>query len=348
MLRLPRHSERWLPGYLASRMRAAAGGARLGPPSRLWVGIADHFEPYWRLPGDETALARVRRWRDQWPAIASSHADSAGRRPVYTFFYPQEEYRPQLLDLLAELAQEGFAEVEVHIHHDGEGRQDFLDRMHGFLEALHLRHGLLRRVNGRILFGFIHGNWALDNSLPGGRWCGLNDEITLLRDLGCYADFTMPSGNSPTQARLVNAIYWAVDDPGRPQSYDKGVIVKQGAPGQGDLLMIPGPLGLRWRDRLLPRLETGELASYDPPTAYRVCRWLDLAPRVGADLFLKLYAHGAQEAHMEALLGGGLDTLFRALAVETRRRGLELQYVSAWDMYRAVIAAAMAQSNMGS
>jgi hypothetical protein len=48
-----------------------------------------------------------------------------------------------------------------------------------------------------IRFGFIHGNWALDNSLPHGKSCGLDSEIALLRDLGCYGDFTMPSGASP-------------------------------------------------------------------------------------------------------------------------------------------------------
>ena len=33
-------------------------------------------------------------------------------------------------------------------------------------------------------------------SLPDGRWCGLNNELILLRDLGCYADFTLPSAPS--------------------------------------------------------------------------------------------------------------------------------------------------------
>jgi hypothetical protein len=74
---------------------------------------------------------------------------------------------------------------------------------------------------------------VLDNSLPGDRFCGLNNEITLLRDLGCYADFTMPSGASPTQARLINTIYWAVDDPDKPKSYDTGVPVIPGATANG-------------------------------------------------------------------------------------------------------------------
>jgi hypothetical protein len=234
----------------------------------------------------------------------------------------------------------GIADVDVHIHHDGEGQQNFVDRMSGFIEALVTRHGLLRLSHGRPVFGFIHGNWALDNSRPDGRWCGLNNEITLLRDLGCYADFTMPSGNSPTQSRTVNTIYWVCDDPLKPRSYDRGVAVKPGVPGAGDLLMIPGPLGLRWAERLKPRLETGEIACQDLPTPCRVQRWLDLAPRIGSDIFIKLYTHGAQERHSSALLlQGGLERLFTLLVEGCRRYGHQLRYVSTWEMRQAVDAA---------
>ena len=261
--------------------------------------------------------------------------------PKYTFFFPQEEYRPYFIEPLAELTRAGLADVEIHIHHDGEGQQNFQDRISGFQEVLFRRHGLLRKdKSGRIVFGFIHGNWALDNSRPDGRWCGLNNEITLLRELGCYADFTMPSGSSPTQARTVNIIYWAVDDPEEPRSYDTGHRVMPGRNAEGDLLMIPGPFGIRWSDRLVPRLETGELAGYDWPTPYRVRRWLDLAPRIGRDIFIKLFTHGAQERNSAMLLGGGLDQLFGLLAAECGRRGYELRYVSAWEMRMAVDGAA--------
>jgi hypothetical protein len=30
-------------------------------------------------------------------------------------------------------------------------------------------------------------------------FCGVNGEIALLRDLGCYADFTMPAIPGPSQ-----------------------------------------------------------------------------------------------------------------------------------------------------
>ena len=335
-MRLPRHAELWFPGYVRNRLaqRAAPSG------SRVWVVIADHWEPYRGNASDETAAARFTAWMQHWPRIAARHADSTGRPPQYTFFYPQEEYRCRFLDALAEMKSRGIADVEIHIHHDGEGERNFVDRMSGFIETLATRHGLLRKHGGRNVFGFIHGNWALDNSRPDGRFCGLNNEITLLRDLGCYADFTMPSGNSPTQSRIVNTIYWVTDDPLRPRSYDRGIPVRPGVPASGDLLMIPGPLGIRWAERVTPRMETGELASQDLPTPYRVRRWLDLAPRIGSNIFIKLYTHGALERNAQALLDqGGLDRLFVLLLEACRREGHELHYISAWEMRQAVDAA---------
>jgi hypothetical protein len=334
---LPRHAELWFPGYVRSRLKNWGSA----PPCRVWVALADHWEPYWLQPSDEIALERVDVWARHWPKIAAKHADSAGRAPQYTFYYPQEEYRPAFLDTLSIMVRQGIADVDIHIHHDGEGEQNFVDRMSGFIDALTNRHGLLRKHNSRTVFGFIHGNWALDNSRPDGRWCGLNNEITLLRELGCYADFTMPSGNSPTQSRTVNTIYWVTDDPLRPRSFDWGVPVRPGEAVSGDLLIIPGPLGIRWSGRLKPRIETGEVAYQDWPTAYRIARWLELAPRIGNNIFIKLYSHGAQERNYRALLlDGALDRLFELLPQECRRHGHELHYVTTWEMRQAVDAAA--------
>jgi hypothetical protein len=172
--------------------------------------------------------------------------------------------------------------------------------------------------------------------MPDGRLCGLNDEIRVLRDLGCYADFTMPSGDSPTQSRLVNTIYYCNGDPHRPKSYDDGVPVTPGGGVHGDLLIIPGPLGMRWRDRFLPRLETGELRHGNVATPYRVRRWVDVAPRIGADSFIKLYTHGAQERNSSALLGDELETAFNLLVEEANRRGCAIRFVSAWQMYLTI------------
>jgi hypothetical protein len=339
-MKLPRHSQIWLSGYIKDRLKTFARK----PAKRLWLLSSDHFEPLWNGVDEVTGVERVARWATRWPAIAAKFQDSSGRPPRYTFFYPEEEYRPRLLEPLARMTSDGIADVEVHLHHDGEGQQNFIDRISWFKETLVSRHGLLRKDKGKVTFGFIHGLWALDNSRPDGRFCGLNNELSLLRDLGCYADFTMPSGASPTQARLINTIYWAVDDPYKPKSYDTGVPVTPGSTATGDLLMIPGPFGMRWGQRVMPRIEYGELCSYDPATEYRIRRWLKLAPRIGDDIFLKLFTHGTQERHSRYLLEGGLEFTLSLITRECRRAGLDLNFSTAWQMRQAVDAAARGDS----
>lgn len=332
--RLTRQTHLWLPGFLATRLKRLGAG----PPRRAWLTIADHFEPRWKGADMDTARERVQAWRRRWPEIAAASRDSEGWPPRYTFFYPQEEYAPELLEPLAEMTRDGIADVEIHIHHDGEGEQNFVDRMSGFAQTLRRRHGLLREHEGKLAFGFIHGNWALDNARPDGRWCGLNNEISLLRELGCYADFTMPAVPDPCQAGPVNVIYMATDDPEAPRSHASGAPVVPGSPAEGDLMLIPGPLAIgrqkagSWK----PRIETGELAGHYPPTRERVRLWLAHAPRIGSDVFIKLYAHGAQERHSARLLDGDLTLLLEMVEAECARRGIELRFASAWEMWRAV------------
>src|SRR5215467_4526869 len=325
-MKLPRYAELWFPAYLRDRVRSV-GRSR---PRRLWVAITDHYEPLGGKVALDVATARVRRWQEAWPRIAeAAPRDADDRRPVYSFFYPEEEYDSRLLEPLAEMTRQGIGDVEVHIHHERETAEGFIRKIGGFCRKLRDDHGLLNDHNGRMVFGFIHGNWALDNSRPDGLCCGLTGEIELLRDLGCYADFTMPSIPAPTQGRIVNQVYWCTGTPGHPKAFDRGIEAAIGAGAQGDLLMITGPVGLRYAGRLVPRVEMGEIAANDPPTEYRVRRWIDLAPRIGTDIFLKLYTHGAREDNADALLGtptraSGLEQMFRWLHEIAQEQEIEL------------------------
>ena len=336
-MKLPRHAEIWLLPYLKDRFRKKL---RATTVKRVWVAIADHYEPWGMGASLQTAQARVALWREKWLRVADdAPRDSRGNRAQYTFFYPQEEYQRDLLNGIAEIVRLGVADVEVHLHHDNEKRESFIQKVTEFCARLTDDHGLLRKVDGRTVFGFIHGNWALDNSRPDGKGCGLPGEIALLRDLGCYADFTMPSLPSATQGRVINQIYWCTNNPdNRPKSYDHGIEATVGGGTRGDLLMITGPLGIRFSGRLKPRLETGELSGYDLPTPERISRWLDIAPTIGSDLFLKLYTHGAQDRNLLPLLDGGLLNLFRWLREEADRRGIEVHWATAWQMYKAADA----------
>lgn len=331
---LPRQLQTWLVPYLKDRLQRRAQPTKV---KRAWVAITDHYEPLGQGASVQEGLRRVSRWRDAWPRIADDvPRDAAGQRAQYSFFYPQEEYREDVVEGIAEIARLGVGDVEVHIHHDNERRETFIRKVSEFCSRLTNNHGLLRQVNGQTVFGFIHGNWALDNSRPDGKWCGLNGEIALLRDLGCYADFTMPSLPSATQGRILNQIYWCTNNPDcSPKSFDRGIQATAGGGKQGDLLMITGPFGVRLRNGLIPRLETGEIAGYDMPTPSRARQWFDLAPTIGEDLFIKLYSHGAADRNLEPMLQGGLHNLYNSVAEEAQRRGIEIHWATAWQMYQA-------------
>jgi len=102
--------------------------------------------------------------------------------------------------------------------------------------------------------------------------------------------------------------------------------------------MMTGPVGIRFAGLQKPKLETGEIAGYDLPTPERVSRWLNLAPSIGDDLFLKLYTHGAQDRNLMPLLDEGLPNLYRWLKEETDKRGMEVYWTTAWQMYQAADA----------
>ncbi|HEX5105946.1 MAG TPA: hypothetical protein VFV87_19140 [Pirellulaceae bacterium] len=277
----------------------------------LFICVADHYEPQWNSPPASVAAERVQRWIDGYPRMAEGLEDSTGRPPQHTFFYPEEEYEPGYLEALAGLCRAGYGDVEVHLHHDHDTADGLREKLDRFTSVLHHEHGLLERNDaGQITYGFIHGNWALDNSRPDGRWCGVNNELSVLMETGCYADFTMPSAPAECQTSTINSIYYAADDPERPKSHDQGSRARVGsAPRDKTLLMIQGPLALDWSSRkwgLLPRIENGDLTLPRPPTLERLQLWRRAHVHVTGRpdwLFVKLHTHGAQERNAQMLLG---------------------------------------------
>jgi hypothetical protein len=344
-----RNMHYWLRSYIGRR--------KPWPQQKtiVYVAVADHYEPYEGTQDRVAAYRRLDRWVQTYPAIAAAHRDSVGRHPCHTFFYPIEEYDPGVLDALADLTRRGFGDVDVHFHHDNDNAASLRASLLGFTKTLRERHGLLQREGatpGEIPYTFVHGNWALDNSRPDGRWCGVDNELQVLVETGCKADFTMPSAPSDTQTAKINSIYFARGRDGCRKSHDTGRDVAVGAWGAPDeLLLVQGPLGLNWRRRklgVIPKIENAEISADAPPTAERVPLWFDLAPRVkGAEshVFIKLHTHGAQDPTLEALLGGGLSAMW----TELERRyantpGYELRYVSCWEMYRVIRALALGEA----
>lgn len=341
MLSSMRNSLIWLPEYIKQCLFSASIETK-----HVYFCVCDHFEPYNNKPDQATAYKRIKKWVDLYPGIVDSFKDSDGNKFRYSFFYPQEEYSKSDMSLLAELCVGGYGEVEIHLHHDNDTSKNLRYSLLDFKNKLHEYHGLLPidKLNGNVSYGFIHGNWALDNSRRDGRWCGVNDELTILQETGCYADFTMPSAPHETQTRKINSIYYATDDPLRPKSHNTGTNVKVGNTGEG-LLMVQGPLGLNWSNRkygIIPRIENGGLYPKHPVTKDRIACWLNDRVMVeGVDdvIFVKLYNHGAYEEMIKQFLQrGGLATLLESLIEICAERGLFLHFVTAREMVNVILA----------
>jgi len=345
---LPRHAELWLPGYVRSRIEAARARRRHRGVVDILFAVADHYEPLHGGASLDTGLARVDRWVGQYAAMASGFIDADGRHPQHTFFFPIEQYRPELLGRLAGLCGRGFGEVEVHLHHDNDTAENLRGELTGFIRTLNDRHGLLPRdASGRIRYGFIHGNWALDNSLPDGRWCGVSGELAILHGTGCYADFTLPSAPSPAQTGIVNRIYYARVTAEGPRAHARGERAAAGrTPSPDGLLLVQGPLALSWRQAkwgVVPRVDNGSLHAGHPPTTGRMADWISCGVSVAGRpewVFVKVYTHGAPERNADTLLGPSTEAFHReALAAFNDGTRYRMHYVTTREMANIIHAA---------
>jgi len=343
-----RNMQIWLGSFFRRKPRPRVAG-----PTHVMFCFVDHFEPAWRKADLATQRARVDRWCRDYRALASRHRDADGRPPQHSFFYPEEEYLEEHLDKVAALCAEGYGELEIHLHHDNDTEANFRATIARFCTTLHEKHGALSRdpADGELKFAFIHGNWCLDNSRADGKWCGINNELILLRELGCYADFTLPSAPSDTQTSTINSIYYATDDPNAPKSHDTGTPVRVGGSAEGDLLIIQGPLGLNWRERrlgIMPRIENADVRRTQPPTPARVDDWVATGVHVEGRpewVFVKIHTHGTQEPDMDTLLGDAAEAMHAHLekAYNDGTRYV-LHYVSAREVYNIVKAAESGRS----
>jgi hypothetical protein len=339
-------SFRWvavnLPSLLATR---SVNGSH---PVNLLLCICDHYEPGNGLVDADHAAQRVKNWVDKYLPLFSGFHDSDGRPPRHTFFYPIEMYRPSEVDQIAGLCRSGFGEVEVHLHHDNDTADNLRKTLLDWKQTLRDRHGLLprRRDTGQTQYAFIHGNWALDNSLPGGRACGVNNELDILRETGCYADFTLPSYPSAAQTRKINSIYYGVDDPNQPKSHDWGVSVGTAKQPDRSLMLFQGPLLFNWQSRkfgIIPRVENGNLQGNQHPSEHRLNLWLKARVQISSRpdwYFVKLHTHGATEQNQAVLLGEPMVRFHEMLARRAAENpNFHYHYVTAREMYNLAKAA---------
>lgn len=334
----------WLPGYVArQKWRPVTGKA-----THIMLCVCDHFEPFHKADKTE-ALNRMALWKREWPKLISEFQDADGMRPRHSFFYPVEQYDRDVITELAELCGLSGGETEIHLHH----KDDTSDGVRSKLEkgkADLLKHDLLSRdEKGAVRYGFIHGNWALDNSHPDNCFCGVDNEIEILAQTGCYADFTMPSAPDRSQTSIVNSLYYATED-GGPKSHNRGVLCEANGKSRRSegktLLLVQGPLGLNWKSRklgLLPRIENSDLTGANPPTPTRMQLWLNSGVHVQGKpewVFIKLHTHGAIPRNSGMFLGEAMRNFHRHLMEHYRDTAqFKLHYVTARELVNILHAA---------
>jgi hypothetical protein len=326
----------WLLRRAKQRMAPRPRGTR-----HLLFALCDHYEP---LHGGATLAdgrARVAAWSERYPALAAKFRDADGRGPRHSFFYPGDQYDPWLVEPVAAMCEAGHGEVEVHLHHDGDTRDSLRALLDKTLDDLG-KHGVIARKRGAPAWSFIHGNWCLANGRRDGKWCGVDDEIALLHELGCYADFTFPSAPDESQPGIVNSIYYPSGDLSRRRAYEHGEPARVGSARQDRVLLVEGPLALALRPSGGIRIESGTIDHTDPHTAARLRTWVDQA--VGIEgrpewVFVKVHTHGAPERNARVLLGEDGERFHAALQGYNDGRRWKLHYVSAREMYNVARAA---------
>ena len=323
------------PSYLQWAMTAAA--PLNGRPTDIFFLFVDHFEPNYDV-------GLVREWTAKYRHLAERHHDAEGRPLQHTWFYPGEQSDDAILDALRDMTTSGLGEVELHFHHGFDTEASLRNRLSSAIADFQ-QFGFLKTAAGRTAFGFIHGNSGLDNS-DGPEFCGVNSELRLLRDLGCFADFTFPSLYLNAQPPSVNAIFAARDDDG-PKSYARRLPLASLRSGSADLMIFEGPLvfaptlSLR---RLFAELDDGNVREVAPASPPRIERWIRAnihVPERPDWVFVKVFAHGVSSAgDVEASVGPTVDRALSYLESHYNDgRRYRLHYITARQAFNLARAA---------
>lgn len=337
---------------------AAWHGLRSPAPGRVHLifALADHFEP---AIDPQDGLKRVSRseqerrveiWCRDYPKAAMEWRDHDGRPFVHTFFYPAEQYDEGLVGLLADHCHQGWGEIEIHLHHgipDPDTASNTRRVLTEFRDRLAFRHGMLAVEEGksRPRYAFVHGNWALANS-AGGWCCGVDAEMQILAETGCYADMTLPASVlHPAQVSKVNSVYECALPLDQTAPHREGRDLVVGRAPRTFPIIIQGPLVIDIGGTLRsakPAIEGAAISGSDPMTLRRLALWKRAQIRVAGRpdwLFIKLHCHGMDPTQKEQVLGEAFREFLKALVRGAQERKETLHFVTAREMTNILLAA---------
>jgi hypothetical protein len=316
--------------------------------------IANHFEPAWSVNGaldHKEQVRRLRAYNKLARETGEAVRDVDGTKFRHTNFYPAEQYHPEILDIMAEMQADGLGEVEVHLHH-GVDRPDTAENLRAtlveFRDTLAERHKCLSRINsnGRPMYAFVHGNLALANS-SGGRNCGVDNEMEILRDTGCYVDMTLPSAPEQSQVAIMNQIYECGLPLDEAAPHRRGIRITAGGKQPQLPLIFTGPLVFNWTRTIkgipVPRIDDGALAANQRLDDARFRRWKDANITIAGRsdwIFVKLYCHGFFDHDQSACIGEDVRSFFYELVNGCEKSGkYRIHFATAREAFNIAMAA---------
>jgi hypothetical protein len=352
LMRQLKYVSRCLPTYAWQRLTRTAPKGK----AHLVIALADHFEPS-SMPGEGSGFAprdvqqqRIDTWCEAYPKNFADFRDHEGRPFTHTYFYPAEQYDRDLVQQVADLCHSGWGELEIHLHHgiDHPATEASTRRqLVSFRDALAHDHGCLSYEEGSRdpKYAFVHGNFALANCADGYA-CGVDNEMQILADTGCYVDMTYPTAAfHPAQIAKLNSLYECELplDRRAPQSYGRDL--HAGSPVNRFPFLVQGPLMLDF-DRNsasgFGRLDNAALTGRNAPSLRRLDLWKKASITVGGRpdwLFIKLHTHGMDPVDRDNVLRAPMQQFLAALVNGAAERKEILHFVTAREMANIALAA---------
>ncbi len=342
---------KWVPSYVWQRMSRSVPSGKV----HLIIALADHFEPSF-LSENGRARAplleqerRVEAWCREYPRAVDSWRDQEGRWLTHTYFFPAEQYDRGLLDRLAVHCHAGWGEIEIHLHHgmDAPDTAENTRRLiEQFRDALVRDHGSLCFAEGSAQprYAFVHGNFTLANSARGYA-CGVDSEMEILADTGCYADLTLPTAAfHPAQIAKINSLYECGFPLNMRAPHRRGRNLRVSRAPQIFPINVQGPLMLDFdllaRNRI-GRIENAALTGANPPSLRRLQLWKKAAISVEGRpdwLFIKLHCHSMDATQRESVMGAHMQKFLNDLIRGAEARHEVIHFVTAREMVNIILA----------
>lgn len=333
----------WLPDYISWELKNLFEENNVSPKHIMLILVDHHEHKY---------LDNEIKWLKRWEKLANKHIDSDGEKVQYTFAFPYDFFltdaanAKQKLKAIANTCANGYGDIELHYHFSNETSDSFRHNLR-MAKQLFGEVGALITIDNKEAFGFVHGNWALDNSIitnDGRNYSGVNNELDILREEGCYADFTFPAFGTKAQPSIINSIYYALDDTEKPKSYDTGILVEAGKKKSNDkyFMIFQGLIIIRpFVNSKLLYIERSNIQVSELPSPTRADNWIKNGIKLKGKpdwIFVKLHMHGAH--HPEAVLGKEMDQTLSYLENHYNdAKKYVLHYVTSREGYNIVKAA---------